>query len=327
MSITGEEGRTGVRVGPSLVDVGTGSWAVIAILASLRRRDITGEGAEIDCSLYETALSWVNTHVAGYLATGKVPGPRGTENASLAPYRMYQAEDGHVMICCRHRQSVPPPGRGVGSRRIGPTIRASDTNPQRVANRAALNEMIAAAIRADTCAHWVDLLDRVGVPCARLQTLDEVASHPQTEALGMLIDTPDGKMRLMGLPISFDGTRPGIARGPAELGADTAMVLPIAARWEGEVASGRRQKPPPPHPRPPRPRGRKAGDSQESDDGRVCRARRQSVGDTMTMVPLEAEDYSEHPRGGARHLQRNIPAPIGARSRTAMPIPKSSCRS
>jgi crotonobetainyl-CoA:carnitine CoA-transferase CaiB-like acyl-CoA transferase len=99
------------------------------------------------------------------------------------------------------------------------------SNPERVANRAALNEMIAAVVRTRPCAHWVEALDRVGVPCARLQTLDEVVSHPQTEALGMLIDTPDGKMRLMGLPISFDGTRPGITSGPVVLGADTAMIL------------------------------------------------------------------------------------------------------
>jgi crotonobetainyl-CoA:carnitine CoA-transferase CaiB-like acyl-CoA transferase len=224
ISITGEEGRTGVRVGPSLVDVGTGCWALIAILASLRRRDITGEGAEIDCSLYETALSWVGTHMAGYLATGRVPGPRGTENASLAPYRMYQAEDGHVMIAAGTDNLFRRLAEALGHADWAEDPRF-DTNPHRVANRAALNEMLAATVRTQTCAHWVDLLDRVGVPCAQLQTLDQVASHPQTEALGMLIETPDGKMRLMGLPVSFDGARPGIASGPVVLGADTAMIL------------------------------------------------------------------------------------------------------
>jgi crotonobetainyl-CoA:carnitine CoA-transferase CaiB-like acyl-CoA transferase len=74
-------------------------------------------------------------------------------------------------------------------------------------------------------AHWLALLDTASVPCAPLQTLDEVVVHPQTEALGMLRPTPDGRMRLMGLPISFDGTRPAIRRDPAPLGADTAMVL------------------------------------------------------------------------------------------------------
>ncbi|HUB95542.1 MAG TPA: CoA transferase [Stellaceae bacterium] len=224
ISITGEEGRTGVRVGPSLVDVGTGSWAAIAILASLRRRDLTGEGAEIDVSLYETALSWVNTSVAGYLATGRVPGPRGTENASLAPYRMYETADGHVMIAAGNDNLFRRLAEALG-RAAWVDDPRFETNPHRVANRAALNDMIAAVIREKPCAHWVDLLDRVGVPCARLQTMDEVTKHPQTEALGMLIETPDGKMRLMGLPVSFNGARPGIETGPVELGADTAMIL------------------------------------------------------------------------------------------------------
>jgi len=76
-----------VRVGPSLVDVGTGLWAVIGLLAALRRRDLTGEGCEIDASLYETALSWMNTAATGYLATGRVPGARGTENDRWRPTR------------------------------------------------------------------------------------------------------------------------------------------------------------------------------------------------------------------------------------------------
>jgi crotonobetainyl-CoA:carnitine CoA-transferase CaiB-like acyl-CoA transferase len=99
------------------------------------------------------------------------------------------------------------------------------TNPDRVKNRETINGMIQEILRTKPRAHWIALLDTASVPCAPLQTLDQVVVHPQTEALGMLLPTPDGQMRLMALPISFDGERPGIRRGPAPLGADTAMLL------------------------------------------------------------------------------------------------------
>ncbi|MFM9884053.1 MAG: CoA transferase, partial [Burkholderiales bacterium] len=62
-------------------------------------------------------------------------------------------------------------------------------------------------------------------PCGPLQTTDEVVTHPQTEAVEMLQSTPDGKMRFVGVPIRFDGERPGIRRGPPTLGEHTDEIL------------------------------------------------------------------------------------------------------
>jgi crotonobetainyl-CoA:carnitine CoA-transferase CaiB-like acyl-CoA transferase len=104
------------------------------------------------------------------------------------------------------------------------------TNPERVKHREPLNAMIQEIVAARPRAHWVELLDSVGVPCAPLQTLDQVVAHPQTEALQILLPTPDGTMRLMGLPISFDGERPDLRRGPVLLGADTDLVLAAGER-------------------------------------------------------------------------------------------------
>jgi len=224
MSITGEAGGAPVRVGPSLVDVGTGLWIVVGILAALRRREITGEGCEIDGSLYETTLSWMNTSVSGYLATGKVPGAHGTENMSLAPYRMYHGADGPFMIACGNDNLFRRLAAALGHPEWASDPRFL-TNPDRVKNRIALNAMIQEIVGIKPRAHWVALLDTAAVPCAPLQTLDQVVAHPQTEALGMLLPTPDGQMRLMGLPISFNGQRPEIRRGPPGIGADTAMLL------------------------------------------------------------------------------------------------------
>jgi crotonobetainyl-CoA:carnitine CoA-transferase CaiB-like acyl-CoA transferase len=228
MSITGEAGGNPVRTGPSIVDVGTGLWAVVGILAALRRRERTGAGCEIDTSLYETALSWMNTSATGYFATGKVPGPHGSENMSLCPYRMYEAQDGQLMIAAGNDNLFRRLAAALGHGEWAEDARFR-TNPDRVAHRTVLNALIAEIVRTRPRAHWVAALDAVGVPCAPLQTLDQVLAHPQTEALGIVLPTPDGAMRLMGLPVSFDGVRPSLRGGPVELGADTAAVLAPAA--------------------------------------------------------------------------------------------------
>ncbi|MDH3272788.1 MAG: CoA transferase, partial [Gemmatimonadota bacterium] len=98
MSVTGEPDGAPTRVGGSVVDFGTGMWAAISVLAALRVRDATGEGAALEATLMDTALAWVSYHTMGYLATGAVPGPMGSALGSIAPYRAFETSDGHVMI-------------------------------------------------------------------------------------------------------------------------------------------------------------------------------------------------------------------------------------
>jgi len=224
MSVTGEAGRPPVRVGPSLVDVGTGMWAVIGILSALRRRSETGEGCEIDTSLFETSLSWMQSHIASFTVTGNVPVRRGTENPSLTPYKVFKAADDYVMIAA---------GNDNLFRRLAGALGRADwlddprfaTNPERVRNREFVNAEVEAIVGTRKRSEWIEKLEAVGVPCAALQTLDQVMEHPQTKALGMLQEAPDGSVSLVGLPISFDGTRPPLRKKPPALGEDTHLVL------------------------------------------------------------------------------------------------------
>lgn len=224
MSITGEESRPPVRVGPSLVDVGTGMWAVIGVLSALRRRDLTGEGSQVDTSLYETSLSWVNTQVAGFLASGRVPQRLGTERPGLVPYKVFEACDGYLLIAAGNDNLFRRLATAMGCGHWLEDSRFA-TNPERVRNRSFVNQAVQDVIGTRTRAVWFELLDSAGVPCAPLQTLDQVVAHPQTAALGILQKAPDGPMSLIGLPVSFDGKRPPLRRSPPTLGADTELVL------------------------------------------------------------------------------------------------------
>src|SRR3546814_1216714 len=98
MGVTGHEGADPVRVGTSLIDMGTGMWAVIGVLAALRRRDATGQGGRIDVSLYETALGWMTYHVSGFLASGRDPKRPGTRSPGMSVYQAFPSAAGHQII-------------------------------------------------------------------------------------------------------------------------------------------------------------------------------------------------------------------------------------
>jgi crotonobetainyl-CoA:carnitine CoA-transferase CaiB-like acyl-CoA transferase len=230
MSVTGEEGRPPVRVGPSIIDMGAGLWSVIGILAALERRHQTGEGCTVDTSLYETSLSWMTVPVAIALASGRDPGRSGTEVAMIAPYKAYRASDRYLVIAA---------GNDALFRRLATVLKRPDwhadprfaTNAERVKNREALNSMIDAIVIARPAADWTAQLDAVGVPSAPLQKVSEVLAHEQTLALRMVSPVPGSEMSVMSLPLRFDGERLPIRSAPPACGADTDAVFnPPAAK-------------------------------------------------------------------------------------------------
>jgi crotonobetainyl-CoA:carnitine CoA-transferase CaiB-like acyl-CoA transferase len=224
MSITGEEGREPVRVGPSIIDMAAGMWCCIGLLSALHRRNQTGEGCEIDTSLYETALAWMTVPSAIYLSSDKVPARTGSEAPMLVPYKVYRAADDYLVIAAGNDNLFGRLCDVLGVPEWKTDVRFS-SNPVRVKNRKTLNDSIQGLIETDTRDSWIKKLDDGGVPNTPLQTVDQVLQHPQTAALGMLQNSPNGKMSLMGVPLSFDGERPGFLRDPPELGQHTTTIL------------------------------------------------------------------------------------------------------
>ncbi len=141
MSITGEDGREPVRVGPSVVDQGAGMWSVIGILAALRERDKTGEGCEIGTSLYETALVWICMHTANYVSTKRVPKRIGSEQTTIVPYKAYGAKDGFIVIAAGNDNLFRRLAAALGHPEWSEDPEFK-TNPDRVQNRLRLNALI-----------------------------------------------------------------------------------------------------------------------------------------------------------------------------------------
>jgi formyl-CoA transferase/CoA:oxalate CoA-transferase len=227
MSINGHPGQEPARVGTSIIDMGTGMWAALGILAALRQRDATGCAVEVTTALFETALMWVSYQAMGYLATGVIPQPQGSGIAMIAPYQAFPTADGFAMIAAPSDAAFARLAQVLGVPELARDPRFAD-NPTRVRNRSVLIEALSALTRALRTADLLERLQAAGVPAAPILTLDAVMDDPQTEASGMLQAAPHPRIadyRSFGLPILWDGVRPGVRRVPPQLGEQTAEVL------------------------------------------------------------------------------------------------------
>jgi crotonobetainyl-CoA:carnitine CoA-transferase CaiB-like acyl-CoA transferase len=225
MSLLGEDGRPPVRVGVSIIDIATGMWSVIGILAALQERQRTGRGGVVDTSLYETTLAWMTLPISAYLANGEIPRRHGSGIEQIVPYQAFETADGFMMVAAgndnlfrRLCAALDRPGLAED-----PRFR---TNSDRVINRRSLIPILSDIFAAAPVAEWVGRLDAEGIPNSPIQTLDQVVADAQTAALGIIQQGPGSPvLSLVGLPLSFDGARPPFAKPAPRLGEDNPEII------------------------------------------------------------------------------------------------------
>jgi crotonobetainyl-CoA:carnitine CoA-transferase CaiB-like acyl-CoA transferase len=239
ISMTGEPGRSGVRVGSSLIDLGTGMWSALGIVAALLQRGQTGVGATVDTSLYETALAYIGYHLVGYLAEETVPTGEGTVFPMVAPYQVFPTRDGELMIAGGNDRLFAALCDVLGLPELvsDPRFR---TNPDRVRNRQELVALLSQRLRERDTRDWHLALTGSGVPAAPVANVRDVVSAEQTAALGMLEPVPHPRvpeLRLTAIPLSFDRDRARHRRPPPLVGEHTAEVLREAGYADEEISA------------------------------------------------------------------------------------------
>ncbi|MBS0418747.1 MAG: CoA transferase [Proteobacteria bacterium] len=225
MSVTGEEGRPAVRIGVSIVDISTGLWSVVGILAALLERARTGVGGIVDTSLYETALAWMGVHIAEFSASGIEPRRHGSGAPQIAPYEMFETADGSLMVAAGNDPLFAKLSTLLG--RPGWIQQDSyRTNQARVVHRTQLSAMLQEIFRTQPISHWRERLSAAGIPNAPLQSVGEVASAAQTAALEILQQVPEVGLTTIGIPVRFNGERPALRLRAPRLGEHTKELVP-----------------------------------------------------------------------------------------------------
>jgi len=223
-SVNGGDEDPPSRFGAPVLDLGTGMWAAMGVLAALHQRAHTGRGVIVDTSLFETALGWLSGHIAGFRFTGDLPSRERTGSRRLVPFQGFQTKNGTVIIAAGNDRLFAKLGAALGHPEWATDPRFA-TNAERRSHREELIMEMERVLTTRTKGEWIDVLEEAGVPCAPIQNLREMLGEPQTEALGILQGVPDLGLDLMTLPVSFDGRRPPVRRRAPTLGEHTKEIV------------------------------------------------------------------------------------------------------
>ncbi len=243
MSITGEpDSRPGggpMKVGVAIVDVMTGMYAAVAVLAALAHRERTGKGDHIDLALLDVQVATLANQAMNYLVGGVVPGRLGNAHPNIVPYQAFATAEGHLILAIGNDQQFARfcAIAGVPELALDPRFA---TNAARVKNRDIIVGRIAELMAARPAAEWLILLEKEGVPCGPINTIDQVFADPQVLYRGLKIDLPHpsaGEVPAVKSPINFRNTDLNYDAAAPLLGAHTERVLRDLGYGEADIAA------------------------------------------------------------------------------------------
>jgi crotonobetainyl-CoA:carnitine CoA-transferase CaiB-like acyl-CoA transferase len=221
MSLTGTDSSQPVKVGVPIADVSAGLFGVIGVLSALVERAHSGLGQRVSTSLLAGQIGIHTFQATRYLIAGQVPGVSGNHHPTVAPYGVFGAADGPLVIAVGNEEIW---------RRFAPLARLDSadsrfaTNALRLANLAGLQQILNEALGQQTVAYWLDRLRQAGVPAGEVKTLDRVYESDQARAENLVwaMDHPRlGGIRLPGHPVHYSRSTVAPGLPPPSLGEHT----------------------------------------------------------------------------------------------------------
>ena len=226
MSVTGlpdgEPGGGPMRAGVAIVDLFTGMYTCVAILAALYRRQASGEGAHIDMALFDTQLAVMANQASNALVSGKDPPRQGNTHPNIVPYQPFDAADQPIIIAVGNDRQFARLAEICGHPEW-PNDERFASNAARVANREAIVKLVSDIIRTKPAAEWLNELEAAGIPAGPINTLTQALSDVQAQHRHMVHSMAGARM--VGSPVRMDGARADSDLPPPALGQHTGEVL------------------------------------------------------------------------------------------------------
>ena len=226
MSITGLPGQGPVRAGIAISDSSAGLYLAFGIVLALLEREHSGEGQWVQTSLLQALIAMLDFQAARWLVSHEVPPQAGNNHPTAIPTGVFKTSDGYINIA----------GSGNLYERLCRAIGAPDLikHPDyvdfkvRLKNRDALNAEIQMRTVKKTSAEWIEILNKAGVPCGPIYTIDRMFADPQVQLLGMAqpVEHPVlGRIDIVGQGVKLARTPAQIRKPAPDRGQNTREIL------------------------------------------------------------------------------------------------------
>jgi crotonobetainyl-CoA:carnitine CoA-transferase CaiB-like acyl-CoA transferase len=228
MSITGEPGRGPMRVGIPICDLTSGLLLAQAITLALYNRERTKKGQWVHTSLIEAQIFMLDFQAARWLMKGEVPKQAGNDHPTSIPTGVFPTSDGYINIAAAGQSMWKRFATALDSSSLLEHPE-HETPAARSQNRKALNERISEITKTNTSAHWIAALNKAGVPCGPINSIDMTFAEPQVKHLGIARDVTHpklGNIKVVGNAINMTGApQPKRLKPTPDLGQHTNAVL------------------------------------------------------------------------------------------------------
>jgi crotonobetainyl-CoA:carnitine CoA-transferase CaiB-like acyl-CoA transferase len=226
MQVSAQRGGPPVKAGFPIADILASLFTGQAILAALYERERTGRGRYIEVALLEAMLAGMASVSSSYLMAGEEPGPMGGGLAMIAPYQVFQCQDGPIAVGVTNERIWQRFCQALGRADWGVDERFR-TNRDRTRNRGELVPEIERTLAGRLRAECLALFEQHEIPCGAVQSIGEVMATPQAAARGVAVNVEQpciGTIRMVGSPMRFQGYTPEYKPVPAA-GEHTKQVL------------------------------------------------------------------------------------------------------
>jgi formyl-CoA transferase len=242
MSITGPVIGEPYKVGVAIADITAGLFACNSILAALFARQRNGEGQRIDISLLDSQIAWLANVASNYLISQEKPDRYGNAHPNIVPYQTFKASDGYFALGIGNDAQWREFCEKAGKKEWGDDCRFT-TNADRVENRDILVSLLDNLFLQYDVAHWLSVLEAIGVPCGPINTIDRVLNDPQVLAREMVVKVPHptaGSVPMVASPLKIPTAPPEIRLPPPLLGQHTEQILNELLGYDHEMVESLR---------------------------------------------------------------------------------------